>query len=92
VEADVLTALEKQRAALVDLCWKPLTKGQASPTPAAYVIDVSFDEAGNEVARGLSAKRGATNELTRCLSVRAPSLSIPARGTRARARVPFTLP
>jgi hypothetical protein len=93
VEPDVVAALEKQRPALVESCWKP-TAGSApdAGATAGFEIDVSFDEAGHEVTKGISPRGKVSPDLLRCLNMRSPSLAIPPRGVRTRARVPFTLP
>jgi len=92
VDRDVLAALESQRASLVDKCWKPMTSGDAKVEPANYDVDLSFDEAGREVARGLSERKGATTTLTQCIYKNSPSLLIPSRRSRVHTRVHFTLP
>jgi hypothetical protein len=92
VEADVVAALEKQRPGLVESCWKPSDASASGVAPATFEIDVSFDEAGHEVAKGISPRGKVNPELTSCLNMRSPSLAIPPRGVRTRARVPFTLP
>jgi len=90
VEADVAAALEKQRPALVESCWKPTAGSAPNDAGAAFAIDVSFNGEGQEVAKGISPR--GSPELLRCLNMRSPSLVIPSRGVRTRARVPFTLP
>ena len=92
VNRDVLAALETQRAALVSTCWKPASAGQAKPASATYDFDLSFDEGGHEVGRGLTGRGGASTELTQCLYRNSPELIIPARGGRVHSRVRFTLP
>jgi hypothetical protein len=92
VDRDVLAALESQRATLVSACWKPATAGQSKPASATYDFDLSFDEAGHEVGRGLTGRGGASTELTQCLYRKSPELVIPARGGRVHSRVRFTLP
>jgi hypothetical protein len=90
VDADTLAAIDKQRAMLVESCWKPSTDGGAAP--ATYEIDIAFDASGRQVGRGFSGRHGANSALTQCLYLRSPPLVIPSRGVPTHAHVSFTLP
>ena len=92
-DADVASALEKLRPSLVQTCWKPAVAAQPSPDHSTYLFDLTFDEAGHEVARGVSeVDRTSRADVARCIRAHYTPLAIPARATRTRARVPLTLP
>jgi hypothetical protein len=92
VNRDALASFEKQRPMLLDTCWKPAIASDPKAAPATYELDLAFDEAGREVGRGLSGREGATVALTDCIRMHSSHLFIPSRGTRAHARIRFTLP
>ncbi|HEY2511364.1 MAG TPA: hypothetical protein VGI39_10935 [Polyangiaceae bacterium] len=93
LDADVASALEKLRSSLVQACWKPAVAAQPTPDHATYMFDLTFDEAGREVARGVSEiDRTSRADVAQCIRAHYTPLAIPARGARTRARVPLTLP
>lgn len=83
-------ALASYRPGLRIACW-PTDAGAL--TASRWIIDLTFDATGTQIARGFREERGASNtEVTKCVERYLPTLRIPAPGQSARVEVPFALP
>jgi hypothetical protein len=71
-------------------CW-PTDAGERHPS--RWIIDVTFDERGAQIARGFREERDASNpDVTKCVDRYLPALRIPAPGKTVQVEVPFALP
>lgn len=62
-------------------------------TPDHYMIDYTFNAAGQQIGRGFSEMRGNTHPgLGACLSAALPVLTIPPPGINVNVNVPFSYP
>jgi hypothetical protein len=83
-------ALAAYQPGLRMACW-PTDAGELPPS--RWSVDLSFDANGQQLARGFSEERGASNpEVTKCVQRLLPPLRIAAPGQTVRVEVPFALP
>ena len=85
--------IEKLRPYIVSRCWPAggLAGGQTS---AKLTFQITFDEKGREIARGISEDRSApAGEFGSCLAkLEGMTLSIEPPGTNVGVSVPVTFP
>jgi hypothetical protein len=93
VEADAARGLEARRADFVKRCWEPSLEKDPNPPAAKYIFNMSFDESGKEIARGISEVRGMERpDAARCLRTLPLGVDVPAPGARVGIEVEITLP
>jgi hypothetical protein len=85
--------LEAQRGLLVARCW-PRNGLRSGRTDAKLVVNLTFDPAGREIARGISEDRRApAGEVAACIrKLRDAAISVPPPGTHVGVSVPMTFP
>jgi hypothetical protein len=104
----VQRALAAQRAALVAACWAPVAGSVPSGSTVSWILDVTFNAAGAQVARGVRSVRPAgfspgnppvitpamraQSSVTGCVQRTLPPLSIPAPGRNVRVELESSLP
>jgi hypothetical protein len=93
VERDAVEALEARRSLFVKQCWEPSFRKSPSPARARYIFNMTFDESGKEIARGISEVRGMDRpDAAHCLRMMPLGLGVPPPGTRVSVEVEMTLP
>lgn len=93
VEADAAKALEARRADFVQRCWEPSRRKNPAPPAAKYIFDMSFDESGKEIARGISEVRGMDRpDAAQCLRMLPLGINVPAPGAHVGVEVEMILP
>jgi hypothetical protein len=93
VESDAARALEAKRAELVEQCWAPSFRKNPKPPRAKYLLSMSFDESGREIARGISEVRGMDRPDTgQCLRMIPLGIDVPAPGVNLAVDVELILP
>lgn len=89
-ERAAIAALESYRPGLRIAC---LSRDGGAQGPLRWVVDLTFDAAGVQLARGFREERGASSpEATQCLERYLPQLTIAPPGQAVRVEVPFALP
>ncbi|XYI03369.1 hypothetical protein ACMHYB_27825 [Sorangium sp. So ce1128] len=93
VVADATSALEARRPLFVRQCWEPSLKKNPTPARAKYLFHMTFDESGNEIARGISEVRGMDRpDAAHCLRMIPLGIGVPPPGARVAVEVEMTLP
>lgn len=93
VAQDVGAALDAQRAALVEKCWKPYEAASPPPKPPRWLFNFSIGADGTQLARGVAEQRGTGNPaITRCILDTLAPVTIPPPGAAVTVDVPFGLP
>ncbi|WP_437738031.1 hypothetical protein [Sorangium sp. So ce1335] len=93
VEADAIKALEARRTLFVKQCWEPSLKKSATPARARYLFNMTFDESGKEIARGISEVRGMDRpDAAQCLRMIPLGIAVPPPGARVAVEVEMILP
>ncbi|XXX82166.1 hypothetical protein WMF30_25735 [Sorangium sp. So ce134] len=93
VEADAARALEARRSLFVKQCWEPSLKKSPTPARARYLFNMTFDESGREIARGISEVRGMERpDAAQCLRMIPLGIGVPPPGTRVAVEIEVTLP
>jgi len=88
-----LKDLERHRAAIVDKCVKPSLAKTPEPPTVKLVFNVTFNEQGQQIARGISEDRATSRyEVTQCVTDALPPLQVPAQGASVMVDLPWTLP
>ncbi len=104
----VQATLAAQRAALVAACWAPVVGSVPPGATASWTLDVTFNAAGTQVARGIRGGRlpgfapgkppvitpamRALASVHGCVQRTLPPLSIPAPGRNVRVELESSLP
>ncbi|WP_437627557.1 hypothetical protein [Sorangium sp. So ce1151] len=93
VAADATSALEARRPLFVKQCWEPSLKKNPTPARARYLFNMTFDESGKEIARGISEVRGMDRpDAAHCLRMIPLGIGVPPPGARVAVEVELTLP
>ncbi|WP_438011417.1 hypothetical protein WME89_23875 [Sorangium sp. So ce321] len=93
VAADAASALEARRPLFVKQCWEPSLKKNPTPARARYLFNMTFDESGKEIARGISEVRGMDRpDAAHCLRMIPLGIGVPPPGARVAVEVELTLP
>ncbi|WP_437786295.1 hypothetical protein [Sorangium sp. So ce1097] len=93
VAADAMEALEARRQLFVKQCWEPSLKKSPTPARARYLFNMTFDESGKEIARGISEVRGMDRpDAAQCLRMIPLGIAVPPPGARVAVEVEMTLP
>ncbi|MGK3963069.1 hypothetical protein WMF38_02635 [Sorangium sp. So ce118] len=93
VAADATSALEARRPLFVKQCWEPSLKKNPAPARARYLFNMTFDESGKEIARGISEVRGMDRpDAAHCLRMIPLGIGVPPPGARVAVEVELTLP
>ncbi|AUX32685.1 MULTISPECIES: hypothetical protein [Sorangium] len=93
VEADAVKALEARRALFVKQCWEPSVRKNPAPPRAKYLFNMTFDESGREIARGISEVRGMERpDAAQCLRMIPLGIGVPPPGTRVAVEIEMILP
>ncbi|WP_437760393.1 hypothetical protein [Sorangium sp. So ce1389] len=93
VAADATSALEARRQLFVKQCWEPSLKKNPTPARARYLFNMTFDESGKEIARGISEVRGMDRpDAAHCLRMIPLGIGVPPPGARVAVEVELTLP
>ncbi|MGK3983441.1 hypothetical protein WME99_10400 [Sorangium sp. So ce136] len=93
VVADATSALEARRPLFVKQCWEPSLKKSPTPPRARYLFNMTFDESGKEIARGISEVRGMDRpDAAHCLRMIPLGIGVPPPGARIAVEVELTLP
>lgn len=86
-------ALAYQRTRLRDVCYRPAAIAAGAALPAAWILNVTFDARGVQLARGMEEQRGtSTPELTRCIGEQLQPLLVPPPGATVMVEVPLRFP
>ena len=86
-------ALDSVKAGWIKKCWAPAIAKTPKPDTARWTIDVTFNAAGIEIARGISDIRGSERaDVARCLRTLPLDLRIPPQPRSARATLMLTMP
>lgn len=90
---EIAAALDKQRAALTEKCWKPNAGASPPPRPARWTFNFTMAPDGSQIARGVAEARGAGSpEITRCVLEALAPVSVSPTGATVVVDVPFALP
>lgn len=93
VQADAIRALEARRPLFVKQCWEPSLSKSPTPARAKYLFNMTFDESGKEIARGISEVRGMERpDAAQCLRLIPLGIGVPPPGTRVAVEVEMILP
>ncbi|WP_437641321.1 hypothetical protein [Sorangium sp. So ce854] len=93
VAADAIKELEARRPLFVKQCWEPSLKKSPTPARARYLFNMTFDESGKEIARGISEVRGMDRpDAAQCLRMIPLGIAVPPPGARVAVEVEVTLP
>lgn len=98
VQAAAVTAAKsavetEKKATILPRCWEPAIKSRPSPAVAKYMINMTFDPTGKEVARGIAEDRAAERaDVAACLRQLPLGLQIAPPGVTVRVEVPLELP
>jgi hypothetical protein len=93
VQADAIRALEARRPLFVKQCWEPSLRKNPAPARAKYHFNMTFDESGKEIARGISEVRGMERpDAAQCLRMIPLGIGVPPPGTRVAVEVEMILP
>lgn len=93
VQVDAARALEARRSLFVKQCWEPSLRKSATPPRAKYLFNMTFDESGKEIARGISEVRGMERpDAAQCLRMIPLGIGVPPPGTRVAVEIELILP
>lgn len=93
VKQQASEALAYQRSRLRDRCYRPAALAAKAELPAAWIVNVTFDGQGQQIARGLQEQRGtSTPELTRCIGYQIQAMRVPAPGRTIMVEIPLSFP
>jgi hypothetical protein len=87
-------ALEKLKPTFTQKCWTPAIQQTSEPGTSTYTMQVSFDESGREVGRGISELRDqpSRSDVAQCLRQLPLSLKIPATGAAFSTELKLSFP
>ena len=86
------TALDRQKALLVDKCMRSLPRPDGGPDEVRLTFNVTFAADGSQLARGVSEQRGYSRpEVTRCVTDSLQPLHISPPGANTQVDISLTL-
>ena len=93
VAADVLAALDQDRARLVRTCWEPSFKKDPKPARLTLALRFEFNPKGARVVSGVAeADAPSRADVSECLRAQDLVPSVPAPGTIVAVEVRWSLP
>lgn len=92
-QANAARALDAIRPRLLAECWAPSRAAAADPPRVRYLLDVTFDAGGKQIALGVVEERGlARADVAKCLRRQPLDLRIDPPGSSVRVQLALELP
>jgi hypothetical protein len=87
------TAINTHKKSLVEKCLAPSLAKKPDPPNVKYIFNITFDAAGNILARGVVEDRATSRpDVLQCVSDNFPALHIESPGQTVLVDVPLELP